>query len=239
MFRMQMEWMDILVVNNATDGAQACSPFDAVRYPWKVINFFKWFNGYYYPFLHHHHDIEEKIVMPYFKRKGYDCPEEIMDDHVPLLKGMDDIKAAEVEYHKIAQDEDKVQKWTVTFRCLIQDHILLCMKHFDEEEQQIPKTLTNQMTKQEWEKVEFKIARSSSISTTKKILPPMLEAMHDWGGPEKVEAFLRTVPAPIRYLLKNSWRKEYMRKQRLLVESLGMEENPILEMPKGCFPSFR
>ena len=41
------------------------------------VNFFRWYNTYFYPFIHSHHGVEEKIVMPWFARKGIKLPQKV------------------------------------------------------------------------------------------------------------------------------------------------------------------
>ena len=77
MFRMLDDWMTEYVVENST--------FDPAQFPWKVTNFTKFWKTYYKA-LHHHHDIEEEICFPYFKKFDMPVLAETLDAHVSIRK---------------------------------------------------------------------------------------------------------------------------------------------------------
>lgn len=54
----------------------------------QVRNFFKWYRTYFHQFVHHHHDIEEQIVIPELKLR-FEVPPKISADHKELVAALD------------------------------------------------------------------------------------------------------------------------------------------------------
>mmetsp|Transcript_33779 Transcript_33779/g.78817 ORF Transcript_33779/g.78817 Transcript_33779/m.78817 type:complete len:161 (-) Transcript_33779:993-1475(-) len=110
-------WMDLLDQYVAKNDA-----FDAVAYPWKMENFFAFYRDYFYEVVHHHHDVEEQIVVPWGEKKGVPSPPKLMGDHESLMKALNDIKAKENEWKQLAAkpagaDKDQqIKAFTLSLR---------------------------------------------------------------------------------------------------------------------------
>ena len=58
--------------------------FNLQKYPWKANILKIWYVEFFYPYIHNHHDIEEKIYLPWLVSKQDQIPERISHDHITL-----------------------------------------------------------------------------------------------------------------------------------------------------------
>jgi len=66
---------------------------DIVKHPWHIKAFMKWYEEFFVPFVHDHHDNEEKISFPFWVKLGaIAMPTKQCDDHVTLMKIIDELK---------------------------------------------------------------------------------------------------------------------------------------------------
>lgn len=70
----------------------ALKNFDLVKHPWKIHCFNKWYSDFFFPAIHEHHDIEEKIFFPFYSKLGCPTPNLQCDDHKSILKQLEDVK---------------------------------------------------------------------------------------------------------------------------------------------------
>jgi hemerythrin superfamily protein len=66
---------------------------DIVKHPWHIKAFLKWYLTCFVPFIHDHHNNEEKISFPFWNKLGaIAMPTKQCDDHVTLMKIIDDLR---------------------------------------------------------------------------------------------------------------------------------------------------
>lgn len=63
----------------------AIEGFDPFIHPWKIDCLHEWYCGLFLPGIHEHHDLEEKIFFPEYKKLGAKMPEKLAKDHVHLM----------------------------------------------------------------------------------------------------------------------------------------------------------
>jgi hypothetical protein len=76
---------------------KALQCIDVVKYPWHAVNFQKWFNNYLVPSIHAHHDAEEEIVGPFYKKLGEEIEFGAQYTHVDLINDMQILDALAVK----------------------------------------------------------------------------------------------------------------------------------------------
>jgi hypothetical protein len=59
---------------------------------WKREFISKWYDEVYYAFVHHHHDNEELIYVPWIKSKAVLMPDVTTVDHKTLMDKLDNFK---------------------------------------------------------------------------------------------------------------------------------------------------
>lgn len=67
---------------------------DVVKYPWHIVNFYRWISEYFFLAVHFHHDMEEKVLGPYYQKLGETHTDfGTTADHKGVLEHMDAIQA--------------------------------------------------------------------------------------------------------------------------------------------------
>jgi len=68
----------------------------------QIRNFYAWYNEFFAPSVHHHHDVEERIFIPWMKTKA-EIPDKVTADHKELLVALDGIQNLEKDFKEAAQ----------------------------------------------------------------------------------------------------------------------------------------
>ena len=71
-----------------------------MKIKWKREALAKWYNEFYYVFVHHHHDLEEQLYVPWLKEKAKELPDVTSVDHKTLLMYLDKFKTLFTELAK-------------------------------------------------------------------------------------------------------------------------------------------
>eukprot|EP00742_Colponemidia_sp_Colp-10_P001571 GILJ01001690.1.p1 GENE.GILJ01001690.1~~GILJ01001690.1.p1 ORF type:complete len:291 (-),score=39.83 GILJ01001690.1:173-1006(-) len=186
---------------------------------WKVQRFLQYFSKYFYPMVHGHHDVEEKIYVPWVKSRVA-VPDKVCMDHKHLLDELDNIKSFEptINVAVLAHDEtayhtdfEKLREAVLGLNGFMCDHLA-------EEEVIFPPLLKEHFTEAEEQQVIQRIVKAER-SLGPIMLPWILSAMAKWGGPERVAAFFKTLPAPVRYLLRSRWQPSFEQNAHGLLHS--------------------
>lgn len=193
---------------------------------WKWENLSTWYQDYFYTVVHHHHDAEEKIYLPWIQAR-VSVPDKITADHPELMRAMDDLstmlkKGASLPATQRAEHLTDVQKLLASFTEDMQQHLA-------EEEEIIPQLLREGgFTHEEEGPVVGQIIEGLGLDGNKKALPPMLHAYARWAGDEKAEAFVsNNLPLPIQFLYRNFWQHDFDYRHKGLLASLaeGVDTN--------------
>ena len=73
------------------------------KHLWHILSFDKWYNEFFLPFIHAHHDHEEIISFPFWaKLEGIDAPQKQTQDHKTLLKDLNEISTLSKEILDVA-----------------------------------------------------------------------------------------------------------------------------------------
>jgi hypothetical protein len=182
--------------------------------PWKLPTFHKWYSTVFAEIVHHHHDAEEKIYVPWIMKQlqTETKPGRVAEDHVELLARMKEITDMQPVAENAATLSQKLEGLRV--------HML---EHLAEEERMFPALLRQaKVTEKENNKVVDKIVKQNGLRGNKLFLPVILYAMETvWLGPEPTKLWLKAnVPAPIRMFNSLSWKKHFERNTKLLFECL-------------------
>jgi len=194
---------------------------------WKWEHLSTWYEDYFYTVVHHHHDAEEKIYLPWIQAH-VSVPSKITASHPELMSAMDDLssmlkKGACLPAAERAQHLSDVQQLLSAFVEDMQEHLA-------EEEEIIPKLIREAgLTQQDEVPVVGKIIEGLGLDGNKKALPPMLHAYAQWAGAEKAEAFVSAnLPMPIQFLYRNFWTQDFHGRHQGLLSSIaeGVDTNP-------------
>lgn len=202
---------------------------------WKWENLSTWYQDYFYDVVHHHHDTEELIYLPWMQTRVA-IPAKISTDHPELMRVMDELrdmlrsgvlKPVGERAELLAQVRERVEAFVEDMR-----------DHLAEEEEAIPKLLREAGFTQEDEGVVVgQIIQSLGLDGNKKSLPLMLHGLKRWAGEEKVEAFVAgNLPLPIRFLYRQFWMADFQQRHLGLVASLPehIEVNPFASRGLFC-----
>jgi len=199
---------------------------------WKVDNFFTWYLQYHLPSIHHHHDAEEQIYLPWMATRVA-IPEKLAADHVELLETMDSIRALyDTRFDKACASDAAAEALVADLRAAWAGYSMMMQDHLAEEEEVIPALLRANFTVEEEAVVVGEIIASLGLDGNKKFLPNIIDAMSRWGGEKKVEEFMLNIPPPIRFLYATFWQPDYENNQKALLRSLKAEHDPF--EPTGC-----
>jgi len=85
------------------------------KYKWHIYSFDKWFNEFFIPIIHDHHNNEEKISFPfYMKLEKIEMPKKQCQDHNTLFKGLDEIKVLLKEIISIVSSSESSESLITT-----------------------------------------------------------------------------------------------------------------------------
>lgn len=194
---------------------------------WKWQNLATWYQEYFYDVVHHHHDAEEQLYLPWIQTH-VSVPTKITTDHPELMQAMDELRDMIHTGALLPVDERLVHLSKLRLR--VADFVFDMKEHLAEEEEIIPCLLRQAGFTQEEEGVVVgQIIQSMGLDGNKRALPAMLHAYSCWAGADKAETFVEEkLPLPIQLLYKYSWLNDFEQRHKGLLASLaeGMDTNP-------------
>lgn len=194
---------------------------------WKWENLSTWYQDYFYTVVHHHHDAEEKIYLPWIQER-VSVPAKIAADHPGLMQEMDDL--SDMLKNGAAVPAGERAKHLADIQEVVKAFIEDMQQHLAEEEEAFPRLLREGgFTQEEEGPVVAQIIQSLGLDGNKKALPPMLHAYACWAGAEKAEAFVSAnLPLPIQFLYNTFWVHDFQQRHMGLLASLaeGVDTNP-------------
>lgn len=211
------------LMQELSDAVNSMDPLPA----WKWENLSTWYQDYFYTVVHHHHDAEEKIYLPWIQTRT-SVPPKITADHPELMSAMDDLSAMlkKGASAPVADRASHLKDVKLFLSAFVED----MQQHLAEEEEIIPEALrTGGFTQEDEAPVVGKIIEGLGLDGNKKALPPMLHAYARWAGAEKAEAFVSSnLPLPIQFLYRNFWEHDFQHRHMGLLASLaeGVDTNP-------------
>ena len=205
------------------------------RRTWKVRRFFQWYQTYFVEPVHHHHDTEEKLYFPWVLQKpGVTMPHRMTDDHVTLLRQLDEIAAME---RKFAGTMDSAQLDTLAAELLrrVSDMCEHMRDHLAEEERIIPPLLRDNFTEPESLAVINQIVKSRGLDNF-HLAPNELMCQWRAGGEESRGYLLSLMPGVMR---SHYWRFSvtwYPVEQLQSINDIMLDSDtePKKPKPHGC-----
>jgi len=196
-----------------------------------------WYTTYYYPFVQHHHNIEETDFFPWISQRLEErglgaIPAGIEPQHEGLFKGLDSIgallsdlvdtcgpeAAADAQGQLISRLQNELK---VFARDLLE--------HLDEEEADVVPLIRKGFTKEEIDAKTTAIIQGLGLAGAKLMVPWIMEAMDYYDPTEKKEhaaAFYQDIPPPLRFLVWASWRSSHERHNKGAIEALASDQLP-------------
>lgn len=194
---------------------------------WKWENLAVWYQDYFYSVVHHHHDAEEAIYLPWIETRVR-VPGKVSSDHPELMQAMDELNTM-IRKGAASFPEKRVELRAELQRA-VEDFVEGMERHLAEEEELIPRLLRDGgFTQEEEGAVVGQIIQSLGLDGNKKALPVMLHAYARWAGAEKAEVFVSSkLPLPIQFLYRNFWVGDFQQRHMGLLASLayGVDANP-------------
>jgi len=207
--------------------------FSSEKYPWKVTNFFKWWDGYFFKFLDGHHHNEEKIFFPWVNTRAK-LPEQLVHEHGEMLMMMKGIHVMKQEFNDVKTSEQHAafdEKLRTNVKTLA-DHLFT---HLATEERVMPPMLKEHFQEKEQKATVDKIIKNQGLGGAKVELPFIYHGMLRWAGEEWAAKFLGNIPGPIRYMLKNYWITDYYANNWGMLHSLSKDVKPADPKSHGLF----
>eukprot|EP00339_Tiarina_fusa_P002570 CAMPEP_0117002788 /NCGR_PEP_ID=MMETSP0472-20121206/4331_1 /TAXON_ID=693140 ORGANISM="Tiarina fusus, Strain LIS" /NCGR_SAMPLE_ID=MMETSP0472 /ASSEMBLY_ACC=CAM_ASM_000603 /LENGTH=297 /DNA_ID=CAMNT_0004703233 /DNA_START=73 /DNA_END=967 /DNA_ORIENTATION=+ len=171
--------------------------------PWQVLYFCEWYVDIFEPFIHHHHESEERLYFPWLQTKA-EIPDKRFskshEDLLDLLTKIGDI-CGKVIQKKGVGCENEVGE----LRAAILIYVPEMNSHLAEEERDIPDLARKHFTEAEETAIVEKILQSYSLGDTRNTIPFLVADMRVWASPEYVEGFIGNMPGPLQGLLKDYW----------------------------------
>jgi len=217
--------------------------------PWKIACLHKYYVEFFYPFIHEHHDVEEKMLFPYYKKLGADFPSKMAEDHVGLMAKLDHIKELITDLNTLndLNNSELLTEKKNKFVDKVHELVSTMNDHLEEEEIVWPPIVKNYGEKamNEIEEVIVKHALSQSGKLMQLGLAGVFQSMgrfihgkgsqdyKGWAGEEFITAFEKKIPYPVRLLLLPGWDRAYNKLKQMLL-SVNGEENLKLHEDKAC-----
>ena len=230
----------------------------------KLVALVHWYDIYYNDAVHHHHDIEETIWLPWLKDAAKESGFELegvsgvgadhetlmaeMDAHRKMLGEMLDFSdpkngnraklAGEFNsqlHMKMHELHVRVTKFCGEMR-----------EHVHGEEKTFPDQLRKASTEAKHSKVIEKINMSLGLGAAAKMLPWIMHRMSSWATKEQFQKFWGELPPPFRFFMwvktpaLGSWMAAYLKNNVDVIDRLGngtWEEKFNTKKPFGMFAS--
>mmetsp|Transcript_106699 Transcript_106699/g.299802 ORF Transcript_106699/g.299802 Transcript_106699/m.299802 type:complete len:319 (-) Transcript_106699:250-1206(-) len=204
---------------------------------WMTDAFFEWMDNYFIPFVHHHHDAEEKIYSPAIQKaaESKGLPWEgffVNTQHVDLMKILEGMPLFRQKI-KEGTMSDRVSS-VEAFKRYMEDYMEKMNEHLKGEEEFYPKTLRACMTEEEERKVVEEILGSLALQDHKVMLPTIMYAMCKWGGVEAINKFTSALPPPVKFLVKNWFDFDFYNNQYLVLHGLMDQKQPVPHSACQC-----
>jgi iron-sulfur cluster repair protein YtfE (RIC family) len=196
--------------------------------PWKVDNWFKYYTEYFYTGVHQHHDLEEKIYVPWIKSKVSYIPEKLSDDHKQLMSLLDKIKNKKKDFEWAFSHKDSVGAdlaGTELYE-LVKDLMDKMFLHLAEEERIFPSILKDSFSEVEHDQITQTILRTMSMREVAKTIPITLKCMEQWATPQQIETFRAQMPPFVRFMNDSLWKKTLETKTLPLLEDIVANKKP-------------
>jgi len=171
---------------------------------WKIEAILKWYSDFVYPFVHHHHEAEEKVYFPFIEERAK-LPEKLSKDHSQLDVLLDEVKAA--------RDVEVLREKAKALR-----HFMF--EHLSEEETHVPKILREKFTEEEETACIGRIMQSFGPEGMALGLPWILDVMEGWRAPDKVDEFFKALPPPVQEVYTTTWKVNYENNNVGLIKSI-------------------
>ena len=214
---------------------RALAFYDPERQPWKIKRLQTWIEEVYIPIIHEHHDFEEKIYFPFFRKLGAQGFDSQVDDHAQLMQKLEHVRKATASGSGDAA------------RRAFADMAELMLKHLDEEEEYWPTELRKHGAKKADEAEKLILAEGARHGghAFQMILILICEAMGcsmrgehpagGWGTRAVKDGFRGKLPWVVRRLLapawENRWRWYYL---MILLSITEDHETPVGRLPGCC-----
>merc|ERR1719331_1765004 len=191
--------------------------------------FYKLLEDYFFVCLEHHHHAEEELYNPMIESKGATLPEKITADHEEIIQYIAEIRALRAAVE--VGDEAALAKLKTTFHAFMVD----TEDHLAEEEEIYPQLLKDYVTQEEERACVDKIIQSLGLGGNMAFLPVIVHAMSLWKGEAGAQAFVDTLPPPIKLLYRNFWQPDFERNQLGLLRKLERGDVPTKASVFGCW----
>jgi len=157
-------------------------------------------------------------------------------DHKELLVALDNIRDYETTLGDLyeSKKEEEYGAGLAELRRRVDALVDLCLPHLEEEERDMGAALENHFTPEEEGVIVQQIAKSLGISGARMMVPWIVDSMERWAGLKYTNAFVATLPAPLRMALKNQWRSEYELNNMGLLKSIRQESNSYKPSREAC-----
>ena len=202
---------------------------------WKVKRFFSWYHTYFLTPVHHHHEAEEKLYFPFILQKpGVVMPERLTDDHVTLLKQLDDIAAMQQKF-AATMDSSQLEGLAAELRQRTSDVCNNMRDHLAEEERIVPPLLRDNFTETETLGVTGKIIGSRGLDNF-YLVPNELICQRRAGGNESVEYLMSLMPGVMRTHYRKFSVTWYSVEQLAYINEIAVDSDtePKVAKAHGC-----
>ena len=209
--------------------------YDPVNQPWKARRFQTWIEEIYIPLIHEHHDIEETIFFPFFRKLGAQGFDAQVEDHVVLMQKLEEVRKAASSN---APNGDAARRAFADMA----DHML---RHLDEEEQFWPAELRKHGPAKVEEVEKLILAEGVKHGASFQIMLVLVcEAMGcnlrgphpaaGWASAAFKDKFRGNLPWVVRRLLAPAWEKKWRRYRDVLLSITEDHETPVGRPPACC-----
>ena len=239
--------------------ARALDLLDLFVNPWHIKVLYKYLSEFFVPSVHFHHDNEEEILGPYYEKLGEKADYGKSVDHKTLLDTMDsyliEVKSVLdlVATEKASETDLRTKESELKSRWAALSELMLV--HLAEEEDYWPAVYLRSGQKhakavlQLILKKDFALKGAEAIAANafagavmdaigplrsryaayKYTTPAHGLSLGPWASPEMGADFMQGVPFLPRTLILPMFHKTYITKWRRQIESIGGQDNPLIE----------
>ncbi|RYG69931.1 hemerythrin domain-containing protein [archaeon] len=213
--------------------------------PWKVEAFAKWFTEYFAPAVHEHHDLEEKVVVPFYQNLGAQPPAKTTADHGPIVQQLDAM-VRKVQEIRLVVRMDAANRTAAVSLAALRDEfhsfVSTMEDHLAEEETAWP-PIYLQYGKQKADECVQQILSVGAGHQVFEIfagavfnamgikiggIEPCYPGEKGWACPEMQAEFMHEMPLPVRLLLLPGWNKQFQRYKALIYSVITSQHDPSL-----------
>jgi hypothetical protein len=203
----------------------------------------QWYSVFFYPFVHHHHDIEEQDFFPFLDAQmpaGVTLRPDHKHEHVDLMKAMDDFKKELANLVRLCKKDPTSDDLSSELRNLasrVRSFNDNMRGHLDGEERHICPLMTQYMTEKQISDKEQEIVQGVGLGAAKLMLPWILESMYAFdesADKKNYQMFLNNIPPPLRLFLWASWQGFYDKNNKGVIEALARGAVPADKACGAC-----